>query len=809
MFLQSFVQNWLRDRPYREPSARASIGRTRAKLARFSLIPLLFIGVAFTPGIATAKTLYVFDLERYFESEPERTIDWQYDVLRLVAGLQGLVNRPVAPVESGRSVPDAMLYVLFMKDAVSGHARSLDSYWLEYLGHPGRLLADFEIKEVLSLEELLGYPDIAEHVQGAVLWDERVPATANVATTICGVESLLPIRHVVGKGTRAQRSLHRQLIDQGPALKIGATLSGKFLGYGDLPDTTQGTKSRGSTKYDTYRWVIEQYLEPGRCSNLHLGYYLDGIDWDPETPGWQCSDLANSGVLNTDFYVSEKALIFDLDPWWSEIAPDESEENKSVQQIQGLDEDNFTTILRTIYRNRQSQGFASLGGFVPWFLKYTTESPERYRGPNDPVKSEYELLALATAHNAYVEGDAYALAGLANASVFRHVRLETRYEQNLVPSRAQVESEVGDVDQHVYLLLYMGGFDSPAWISQAIPTLWDDTYRGRIDLAWGFSPTAAVRAAPMFEYVYNTRTDRDYFVGGDSGAGYVHPRYLVKDREHSGYDTAIAAWVKFNRKLYRRFDYQVTGLVINGAGGPLNAILQRPFFHFSPHGVVSQVPFFQPLSDGVVPFTKLRGDLSLFDMDPDDIAARIGAEPVAGLPDFQAWRCIMTTPTNLYFAIRELKQKYPNRNYEVVDPYTFFYLLREAEGGSNYYLGLVWQHDIPTQMEASRNYHSRVLLRNDGWDTWNETGTPPEKRYRLVYDWLLETDRTRVLNRATTYIRNNVETGEKVEVQIDVEAPAEEGLYRLRLYVQQEDQGNVIPKFYEDLLVYVSGSATP
>ena len=224
---------------------------------------------------------------------------------------------------------------------------------------------------------------------------------------------------------------------------------------------------------------------------------------------------------------------------------------------------------------------------------------------------------------------------------------------------------------------------------------------------------------------------------------------------------------------------------------------------------MSQVPFFEPLSSGVVPFTKLRGDLSLFDVDPDDIVARIGAEPVAGLPDFQAWRCVMTTPTNLYFAIRELKQKYPNRNYEVVDPYTFFYLLREAEGGSNYYLSLVWDHNIPTQMEASRNYHSRVVLRNDGWDIWNETGTPPEKRYRLYYHWILETDRTKTLPRATTYTPNTVGTGEKVAVQIDVEAPATEGLYRLRLYVQQEDQGSVSPKFYEDLFVYVSRAATP
>ena len=756
--------------------------------------------VCVTP--AFSKTLYVFDAEAYFHANPDKSVAWQADTLRLLAALQGLVNRPHAPIESGRSIPDTLLYVLYLREGISGHQASLDGYWLGYLRRPGRLLATYDMVEVQTLEELLILPDIAEHYTGVVLWDEMVPATANVAMTLAGVRDLLPIRHSLRSDPGG---LHSQLIEAGPRLKVQLTLAGKFTGYGTLPDTQKLTPSSRSRKCDAYLWAVEQALEPKLCSDRFMAYYLDGVDWDPTTPGWQCSDLSNAGLLNADFFVSEKAFFFDLDPWWDEIAPDDlllsEKQNLPEDPQQGKDEETLKYILRTLYRNHNGQNFVAIGGFVPWFVKYSTEA-KHYTGRHTPEECEWEFVAMATAHNCFVEGDAYALAGLGNASVLRHAELAARYEQNPVPREAQVEAQLGDIKKHTYLLFYMGDYDSPAWMAHAIPTVWDDAYRGRIDLAWGFNPSVAVRGAALFEHVFETKTKRDFFVGGNSGFGYLHPHYLGGNREYSPYGSALEPWWRYARGLFRRFDYQITGLVINGNGGPISPALQGSFFHFSPHGVVSQSRFFQSLSREVVPFTQLAGDLAKFHTDVDDIVERIASHPVEGMPNFQAWRCILATPTNLYIAAEELKKRYPDRGYEVVDPYTFFYLLREHLGGSNNYLGLVLDHDIPAQMDASEAYRCHVRMRNDGWDTWNIAGTPPDGRYRLAYHWVRASDENEVLNRSTSYIPGPIGTGEKVDVEILVEAPPEQGLYRLWLYLEQE--GGERSKLYEDVYIYVS-----
>ncbi len=769
---------------------------------------LTLLAAIFLACTANSKNLYVFDLEAYFKAQPERSVAWRSDVLRLVSGLQGLVNRPVAPVESGRSVPDTLLYVVFLHEGISGHQMNLDKYWLQYLRYPGRLLADYDLVEVESLEALLTATDIAEHYDGVVLWDERVPASANVAMTVCGVLGQLPVRRDVRPEAN---SLHQQIVDSGPQLEVMQTLVGKFRGTGQIPDTSKHTPTTESRKCDAYVWAIEQFLETQLCSDQYLAYYLDGIDWDPETPEWQCDDLANSGVLNMDFYVSEKAFFFDLDPWWSEIAPDDlflAQRHNHPFPHQGTDELILKQILQTVYRNHSGQKFSSIGGFVPWFAKYTTTAPY-YKGMQTPEETEWEFLSIVSAYNCYVEGDAYALGGMANASIFRHVRLADRYEQNLIPSRETVEKRLGgDTKNHTYLLLYMGDYDSPAWLSHAIPTIWDDSYRGRLDLTWGVNPSVSERGSQMFEYLYNTRTDRDYFVGGSSGAGYIHPAFLFQDRKHSPFKSADWNWWLFNRKWYRKFDYQITGLVINGLGGDLDQKTQEMFFNFSPHGVVTQNKFFQSLSKKLVPFIQIAGDLTHFDTEPSDIAKRIAEQPVNGFPDFQVWRCFQSTPANLYFAIRELQEKYPDRHYEVVDPYTFFYLLREHLGGDNHYIGLVYDHDIPKLMETSVQYHCHVLLRNDGWDAWNPVGINVNQRYRLAYHWIRDADGQVVPNSTAAYvIPGPVLTGEKVEIQTLVGAPAEPGLYRLRLYIEQEDrtpEGPARSKLYEDVYISVS-----
>ena len=109
------------------------------------------------------KQLYVFDVHAYFDVHPDRSTAWRYDVLNLLASLQGLVNRP----EPGGGVPDDLLYLIFVRDAViSAYHKEIDRYWLEKLRSPGQLLADYKIVEATDLESLLMNPTFVSTTKG-------------------------------------------------------------------------------------------------------------------------------------------------------------------------------------------------------------------------------------------------------------------------------------------------------------------------------------------------------------------------------------------------------------------------------------------------------------------------------------------------------------------------------------------------------------------------------------------------------------------------------------------------------------------
>jgi hypothetical protein len=58
-------------------------------------------------------------------------------------------------------------------------------------------------------------------------------------------------------------------------------------------------------------------------------------------------------------------------------------------------------------------------------------------------------------------------------------------------------------------------------------------------------------------------------------------------------------------------------------------------------------------------------------------------------------------------------------DYQVVDPYTFFYLMRVYLGGHNQYRATYVSDSFPTLAQAGQTYDVQVVVRNDGWDTWH------------------------------------------------------------------------------------------
>ena len=84
-----------------------------------------------------------------------------------------------------------------------------------------------------------------------------------------------------------------------------------------------------------------------------------------------------------------------------------------------------------------------------------------------------------------------------------------------------------------------------------------------------------MRFPVIYGHLYKTKTPNDFFISGDSGAGYLNPTLLLPDPktgrrgESSVTKSGAAAWEKWNKMWYTKFDLSFTGFLINGDQGPL------------------------------------------------------------------------------------------------------------------------------------------------------------------------------------------------------------------------------------------------
>ncbi|EQD70079.1 hypothetical protein B1A_06492, partial [mine drainage metagenome] len=64
----------------------------------------------------------------------------------------------------------------------------------------------------------------------------------------------------------------------------------------------------------------------------------------------------------------------------------------------------------------------------------------------------------------------------------------------------------GYVADKSYMAIYVGDYDSAAWLYQMLPTMWTDPARGSIPLGWAFDPNLSDRFAPGMVYARDTKT---------------------------------------------------------------------------------------------------------------------------------------------------------------------------------------------------------------------------------------------------------------------------------------------------------------
>lgn len=602
------------------------------------------------PAVAQ-EPLAVFDLAAV--TPPNATTrehrEAAWETAHAIATLQGIVNRD-AP----------RLFVRFLVPPLTSPENAPDDYWLKLGQRRSDWLAGRRFEAVATLEDAVRR--YRRHIKGAVVYDPRVAATSNVASTIAGVESLIAVRF-----NRSPGSVYDRLIVKGPKLPVRVWLVQRdgtpmFTGAGTIPGVDR--PSSGSAKCDAYLWAKAKYLDTGRCDGRYLGYYPDQF-WIEAQHG---EPVTNHLLVNHDFFVSRKAFFCDLHVW-----PDEAPRDDPKQKP-GTDRAAFQEVLLAAYRHGGADSMIHIGGFTPWTHKYTKHTG----GKHEDVATEWETARLVSAYNAFLDADAPAMSAMPNASFFSHYPLKARYPQKRWPTTDDLRHRgFLDVDGKVrvsdrqYCMIYVGDYDAAAWVYQVLPAQWNNPSRGRVPLNWAVSPVLERRVPMALAHMRETASANDHFIAADNGAGYLNPGMLQAPREISGLPDGLAAWGRHCRPMYERWDISITGFIIDGFAPGLNTDGLTVYRTFSPNGIVPQKVPPAILWDGM-PVLRADHDLAMPDVEAcaKHAFTRIQSRP---LP-FHWFRTILRTPDFQASLAAELCRL--DERVRILDAPTFFELLR-------------------------------------------------------------------------------------------------------------------------------------
>jgi hypothetical protein len=577
-----------------------------------------------------------------YDLHTERGKNNAWAEVHLAAALQGLVNRQ-----------KPRLYVTYVTDDGAKPGR-IDRFWLAQLREPGAWLAGRPLHPIPTLESLIAA--FRTSFKGVVLYDLRIPATSNVASTVAGCEELLPVPFDPAPG-----SVYDRLVVHGPKLPVKLRL----LHTNGSPLFT-GIET-GSAKCDAYLWAKRRYLDTGRCTPALFDYALDS--WWLTAPTKAPPNC--HGLSNHDYFVARKAFFFDLSPWDDELPQDD------LKQPLGMDTRTLNVLLRSAYDQTHGKQMIHVGGFVPWAWKYTQTAG----GHHGDVATEWRYASILSCYNAYMDADALGLNAMANASVFALFPKKPRYPQPKPTAtdwaKAGYLDTAGDVVPETYVSFYVGDYDSAAWLYQKLPNLWNDPVRGSVPLGWAFNPNLVDRFPVGLDWVRRTASLNDHFITGDSGAGYLNPGYLDGDRPFSHLPPGLTVWDRHCQQYYSQWDLSLTGFVIDGDARPMSADALAAYARFSLDGFIAQkLPSYQGLVSGTqTPFLTMGSDMPNPDQ-IDEAVSRIQAQLTNDHgpgPHFHIFRTVLWLPSDhqrLFTRLQDLP------HIRIVDPYTLMGLLR-------------------------------------------------------------------------------------------------------------------------------------
>lgn len=489
-----------------------------------------------TPKGMDHKTIYYIDWSRISIGKDRYYV---FDMVRFITCLQGLINRDFGKNHT------TLLYI------------SLDRYdinWYNYMGEKGKFFNGYTRHDIASVNEL--FEIFSEQIKqaGIILWDNEVASTCNVAETICGLDGYLPVRYDTEEG-----SFYNNIMSRG--IEVKQSLVGMFKGYGTIPGTS--IVSSGSTKNDAYLWALEKYMP--RCSSKYIAYITDGATSCKGNPistmSNYLSDPRYSSIPSLDYFIARRCFMFDLSGTGLE-AP-----NDDPNQPLGTDYDTLLKILDARYE-RANGAFGEMFGFPPWHIKYTAEivkeaNPDVITNKCGAVEMEWKFAQVVSCYDLALEADAANPCYMSNGSVYyKYVTKVKKFEN----SHKYYDPDVAYFNNmNHYMCMYMGDYDSSAWLKTTGFDIWKDNCRGDVPLMWGFNPNLSNRIPMAFEYYYETMTPNDFIVAGDSGAGYINPSSVYQGYGSRTKPTMANEWAQYCDRYYKLFDINTTGFLLNGS----------------------------------------------------------------------------------------------------------------------------------------------------------------------------------------------------------------------------------------------------
>ena len=569
-----------------------------------------------------------------------------HDAARLITALQGLINRDY----------ETNKVFLYWSDI------GKDEFWKTYLQQDGKLFAGMKEVTINSFDTFLITFQKQLKECGMIAWDPKVPATANVATTICGLDGYLPVKY-----DKSENSLYNRLLKAGVTQK--QSLVGLFTGKGNIADVNR--KSSGSAKCDAYIWAMEKYM--GRCSNKYIAYMPDGsgciADNKIYTNNTNNTPHANS-IYNHDYLIARRCFFVDLTCVGTEAPCDDP------NQPLGTDLATLKMILQKRY-DMAKGAFGQCIGFIPWWLKYTTAGGW---GSLPATTVEWMFSELVTAYNLEKEADAAMPCWISNASAYYKSPKKASYKQKTPPAAKKFDPNT------TYILFYLGDYDSSAWMKDHIPTWWSDAAKDSTPNMWAFNPNLIDRVPMVFDYIYENLGPNDYIVTGDSGAGYIIPEALYKDGQSvRTLPDGDKAWLDFSKPYLKQLSMDYCGFIINSNYTLSNRSMNLYSQMFK--GCFHNTPSRPLVVYNGTPFVYLQNELSRT-AKADERAKTMYTFVKTTMKkyNFAAFRTIVFSPKQ----IKETKEAFlryvedmdPDRNYEFVDVYTFMDLIKQSKQGT-------------------------------------------------------------------------------------------------------------------------------